>query len=98
MQIPVARMKDVRDAEPDLFGELVDLAQDARDFGARDDAVLDEIVGADPSDGGERALASLPHEHALGLVAGTPDLDRSCLAGELDRILGRVLDFGDRSV
>ena len=56
-------------------------AQHLGQRGPRDDAVLDDVVGADPADRGERGLAALPEQRPLGVVGGDPDLERAGLLG-----------------
>ena len=48
--------------------DRVDLAQHVDELGARDDRVVQVVVGRDPGDRAERRLAALPEQRALGLV------------------------------
>src|SRR5438132_4666976 len=54
MEIAVAGMKDVGDAQSGLSRECLDLTEDSGDVRARDDSVLHDIVRADTADRGER--------------------------------------------
>ena len=52
--------------------ELLDPPQRLRKARARDDAVLDVVVGADPAHRGERGLAAVPERGPLGVVGARP--------------------------
>ena len=65
MQVAVAGVEDVGDAEADLGGHAGDFVQHAREGGAGDDAVLHDVVGRDAAHGGEGGFAALPDEGAL---------------------------------
>ena len=66
MEVAVAGVEDVADAQAGSLRELVDAAQHLRQLRARDDAVLHVVVGADPAHRGERRLAPAPDRGALG--------------------------------
>src|SRR5690606_42031164 len=74
VEVAVPGVEDVGDPYAALGGELLDLAQHLRQRGARDDAVLHEVVGADPAHRGEGGLAALPDEGPLGVVLRHPGL------------------------
>ena len=90
VQVAVAGVEDV--GHPDAGARRTSSpmrAQHLRQRGARDHAVLDDVVGADPADRGERGLAPLPDQRPLGVVGGDPDLERAVVPAEpLD--LGRT--------
>ncbi len=98
VQVAVAGVEDVGDAQARGAGQRLDLGQHARDLGARDDAVLHDVVGRQPSHRRERALAPLPHQLALVLVGRHAHLDRARARGDRQRLAGGVLDLGARSV
>ena len=95
VQVAVAGVEDVRDPDAARPGELGDPPQHLGQRRPRDHAVLDDVVGADPADRGERGLAALPEQRPLGLVGGDPDLEGAGRAavlldlGELRLHLGR---------
>ena len=82
VQVAVARVEDVADAEPVLLRERVDPAQHLRQLRARHDAVLHVVVGADAAHRGEGRLASAPDGRAVGGVGRDPDLGRAVRAAE----------------
>ena len=71
VQVAVAGVEHVGDRQPVLRGELVDAGEHLGQPGARDHAVLDEVVGREAAHGGERGLAGLPEQCPLRLVAAT---------------------------
>ena len=58
VQVAVAGVEDVGDDQPVLLGQLVDPLEHLGQLGARDHAVLDEVVGRDPAHRRERRLAA----------------------------------------
>ena len=74
VQVAVARVEDVADAQAVLALQLGDPAQHLGEPGARDDPVLDVVVAADAAHRGEGRLAPLPEERALGVVGGRANL------------------------
>src|SRR5207237_8135659 len=91
MQVAVAGVEDVADAQPVQLRELLDAPQHGRQLRARNDAVLDVVVGADPSHRGKGRLATAPDRGAVGRVGGDPDLPRLVLTAErLDEREGLV--------
>ncbi len=63
VQVAVARVEHVGDAQAMLGGEFVHAGQHARQLGARDRPVHAEVVGADRADRREGVLAPLPELH-----------------------------------
>ena len=98
MEVAVAGVEDIGDPQAVLGSQIGDLLQDAGDLLARNDAVLHEVIAADPAHCGEGALAAFPHQLALGGVARDADLHRAALARQLDGPLGGVLAFRQRTV
>ena len=71
--------------------QRVDALEHLRQLRARDHAVLDEVVGGDAPHRGERGLAHLPEELALGLVAGDADVvGAAALADRHDLVEARL--------
>ena len=61
VNIAIARVKHVADAEPVLLGRRNDMLHDLRQLRARNDAVLRAVTRIpEPADGAERLLAGLP--------------------------------------
>ncbi len=65
MDVTIAGMEDVRDAQAVFFAALANEAHDLGQLGARDDAVLREKVWTEAADGAESALAAFPEIHAF---------------------------------
>src|SRR6202008_1980115 len=80
VQVAVAGVEDVGDAQAGLRAERGDLAQHGRDVLARDHAVLDVIVRRDAADRGERGLAAFPGQRAFRVVLRGTDLERAGIA------------------
>ena len=87
VQVAVARVEDVGDAHVVLLGQLLDARQHLGQLGARDHAVLHVVVGREPAHRGERRLARLPDQRALGLVLGDADAGRLVLLADLDDLV-----------
>ncbi len=86
MQIAVAGVDRVQDEEIAPLRDVVDLLQHLDELGARDDGVVQVVVGSDLGDGAERRLARFPQELAFRFVGGEPQVLRS--VGE-----GNALDY-----
>ncbi len=69
VQVAVAGVKDVADAQPRALREIADAPQHFGQLRPRHDAVLHVVVRRDPSHRGKRRLASFPDPLALALVA-----------------------------
>ena len=90
MQVAVAGVEDVADAQPVLRLELGDPAQHLGQPRPRHDPVLDVVVVGDPAHRRERRLAPLPEQRALVVVAAARISQAPVLAADrLDR--GEVL-------
>src|SRR5882757_4079407 len=77
MQIAVAGMKHVGDAEIVLSREVADSRQGLRQFAARDSAVHAEIIRRDPPDGRKCRLAAGPEQIALNFRSGNLESGRA---------------------
>ena len=100
VQVAVAGVEDVGhpDARARRRGRAI-APQHLGQRGPRDHAVLDDVVGADPADRGERGLAALPEQRPLGVVGGDPDLERAGLRGTAGSTCGELsVHLGRRAV
>ena len=79
MQVAVARMKDVTDAQSILLRDSLDKLKHRRNRRARHHAVLRIVGRRQPSQRRERVLAALPQQRAFVLVLGPPHLARLLL-------------------
>ena len=99
MQVAVAGVEHVADAQPDARLERPDAAEHLGQLRPRHDAVLHVVVRRDAAHRGERGLAAAPDPRALLVVCRR---SRSCVAparaaDRLDHGEQRV-DFGGRTV
>ena len=85
VQVAVAGMEHVHHDELVGRRDLVHAAQHLDELGARHDGVVQVVVGCDAGDRAERRLASLPQQHAFGVVRS--DAHARCTVG--------VRDLGD---
>ena len=83
VEVAVAGVEDVGDAQAGLGGHLVHAREYGRKRGARDDAVLHDVVGRDAAHGGEGGFAALPDEGALGVGLREALLPCAVLCAEL---------------
>ena len=72
MQIAVAGVEDVGDLQAVAVRHLLDAAQHQRQLAGRDGAVHAQVVGADPADRAERALAAFPDRQRFLRPTGIP--------------------------
>src|SRR5690242_2913602 len=85
MNVTVAGVKDVGDAELIVGADALDFAEDVRQLGARNHAVLCAVTRRQPPDGSEGLLAALPHQkpfrvahrpaHVAGLISARDGYD-----------------------
>ena len=88
MQVAVAGVEHVADAEPRGGDDLVHPAEHVRKLRARDDAVHHHVGRRHAAVRAERGLAALPEELPLGLAPRRAHLARARLAARLDDVLG----------
>src|SRR5581483_4460130 len=74
VQVAVAGVEDVPDAQPVLALQVCDPAEHLRQLRPGDDAVLDVVVARDPPHRRERRLAALPEQSPLPVVGGDAEL------------------------
>ena len=98
MKVAVAGVEDVGDAQAGLGGHRLHLVEDARERGARDDAVLHDVVGRDAAHGGEGGFAALPDESAFGVGLRESLFPCAVLCAELADALHLRVDFVDGAV
>src|SRR6266542_1671492 len=103
MEIAIAGMEYVGDAQIKLLADLGDALHYLRQFAARHDAVLHVIIRCQSAHGAKGAFAPLPKKLAFGLIFGDSDLARAAtranIAHELHRTLrmfDQALDFDDQ--
>ena len=96
VQVAVAGVEDVGHPHAGGAGQLGDGGEHLGQRGARDDAVLDDVVGADPAHRGERGLAALPDQRAVGGVGGQALLEGAVLAAQPLDLVVLGLDLGGR--
>jgi hypothetical protein len=70
MEIAIAGVKDVCDAQPGLVRHFANTAEGLTELAARHHAVLHDEVGRKPAHGAESALAALPDSQAFFGVTG----------------------------
>src|SRR5207248_6462427 len=93
VQIAVARVEDVADAQAVLALELGDAPQHLGELGARDDAVLDVVALAHAPHRAEGGLAPLPEERPLVNVLCRADLPGAALATDAVELHEVLLDL-----
>src|SRR5262245_50331395 len=98
MDVAVAGVEDVADAEPVPLRRRGDGAQDVGDARARHHAVLRAVARREATDGPEGALAGLPECGALRVVACEPQLTRVPGAADHLHPCHLVVEAGGRSV
>ncbi len=98
MQIAVAGVKDVGDAQAVFLRQLPHARQHLRQLGARDGAVHAVIVGRDAADRRERRLAAGPEQQPLLLRGGDPAGDGAARLGDGLDALDQMIDLGLRAV
>ena len=82
VQIAVAGMEHIGDAQPVLRRQVADPRQHLGQAAARDRAVHAVIIGRNPPDRRKRRLAAGPEGDPLGFVAADPDRLRAVGAGD----------------
>src|SRR5262249_6276282 len=93
-----AGMKNVRYAKSCCSGERVDFSEDFGQRGARDNAVLHDVVGGDAAHGGESGFATLPDESALSFSLREADFGTAVREPDFVDVLHAGFDFGDGAV
>jgi len=96
MEVAVAGMEDIGDAQAVRLGECADLLEHLAQPRPRYDAVLHVVARADPSHRRERGLACFPYQRPLGVAGSDPDLGRTARGARVDGLAqeGIGLDSG----
>jgi len=66
MQVAIASVKDIGDRQLIMLADFPDRRKHLRQLGSRYDTVVQVIIGPDPPEGSDGALATRPEEVALG--------------------------------
>src|SRR5712691_7371010 len=82
VQVAVAGVEDVADAEAVLALQVADPPQHFGQLRAGDDAVLDVVIVRDPAHRREGGLATLPEQRTLVVVGGDADLPRGVFSAD----------------
>src|ERR1044072_2948225 len=98
MQVAVAGVKHIGDAQPELLGELARALQDQRQLGARNGAVHAVVVGRNAPDRRERCLAPGPEQEPFVLRRRDADLRRAALPRNRLHALQQMVHFRGRAV
>ena len=98
MEIAIAGVEDVGYAEACFSAEARDFVHDLRERGARDDAVLDDVVGGDAAHGGESGFATFPDKGAFRVTLRKANFGSAIFAAEFADVLHEEFDFGDRAI
>ena len=98
MQVPVAGMKDIGDAQLILAAALTDEAHHLRQFGARHHTVLRDKIWTEPPNRAEGPLPALPQVGTLLFGAGESHFARLVLAADFHHAVGLAFQTGRGSV
>src|SRR6202012_2393026 len=91
-------VKDVGDAKAGGSGHGGDLFEDDGEFGAGDDAILNDVVGGEASRGGESGFAALPDEVTFEFALCKAIFPCAILPADLSDLLHVEFDLGDRAM
>ena len=98
MNVAVAGVKDVDDADVVLAADFDDLAQNVRQLRARHDAVLRAIAGAEPADRAEGLLAAFPELEPLLFIAGEANFASAAALANLDDLVALLVEAGFQAI
>src|SRR5258708_30887147 len=98
MEVAVACVKDVGNAQARFLAEALDLAHDLREGGARNHAVLNDVVGRDAAHGSESGIAAFPDEGALRVGLSYADFPGAVRTANPVDVVHQGLHFGDGAV
>src|SRR5260370_42427320 len=82
MDVAIAGVEHVGNAELILGTNPLDRAEDVRQLGAWHDAVLRAITRRQPTHGSKGLLAALPEQESLRITGGAADFARLVLPGD----------------
>ena len=98
VEIAVAGVENIGDAKARMRAEAGNFGHDLRERGARDNAVLHDVIGGDAAHSGESGFASFPDEGAFDIRLRDMNLPGVVFAAELVDVLHEVCDFGDGAI
>ena len=98
MEIAVASMKNVGNAQGVFFAEPRDLAHHSRKSSAGNHAVLNDVVGRNTAHCSERGFAAFPDECALGVGLGDANFPGAIRTANFVNVREKGLDFGERAI
>ncbi len=98
VEIAVAGVKNIGDAQAGLLTEPRDFSHHLRKGGAGNHAVLDDVVGRDAAHGGEGRFAAFPNERALGVGLRDADFPRALRKANFIDVGEESFDFGERAI
>ena len=98
MDVAVAGMEHVHDADVVLLADFADAGQDVRQFRAGDHAVLGAKARAEPADRAERLFAGLPELQPLLGVLGEADFAGAVLAADVGHAVALDVKAGFEAI
>src|SRR5262245_19659778 len=98
MQVAVAGVENIRNAQTILLAASPDEAHHLREFRARHDAILGNEVWRKPANGAEGALAGFPQVGAFLFGFGEPDLAGLVLPAKLNHAFGLLVESSRQAV
>ena len=98
VQVAIARMEHVGDAEAVLGRKLFHPPQHVRQLAARDGAVHAIVIGRDAPDGGKGRLSSRPEGHALAFILRDAIGGCPVLGGDARDFADQVVAFGGGAI
>ena len=98
MQVSIAGMKHIGDAQVVLYRQLPDSRQRLRQFAARDGAVHAVIIGRDAADRRKRRLTAGPEQQPLLFGIRGAAGHRTALPRDLLDAIEQMVDFGARAI
>lgn len=98
MEIAIAGMEDVGYTQAGFAAEATDFTHHLRKCGARDHAVLDDIVGGNAAHSGEGGFAAFPDQGAFGVTLRETNFGGAIFAAEFSDVLHEEFDFGDGAI
>ena len=98
VEVAVAGVEDVGDADACGCAEARDFAHDLRESRAGDDTVLNDVVGGDAAHGGEGGFAAFPDEGALGVGLRDANFRGGVGAADFVDVSHERGNFGDGAV
>jgi hypothetical protein len=98
VKIAVARVKDIGNAEARCPGHALDLFQNDGQFGAGNNAVLNDIVWCETSGCSKGGFAALPNRKPFAFALGESIFPCAVCPADLTNLLHVDIDLGDRAI